>query len=147
MPAPLSQQFYVHGSPNRIPTGEEVLPASKVSTPEHIANRNSNNRDYQPNRVYMTPQPIAALQYTWTDEDILNKNKQPSGYIHVVEPIGQLRRDTSSQGAIFAGAKHARGARVVGSFPAKGLITGQVDTQEEADAYENYLKHLESRNK
>lgn len=141
----LSQQFYLHGSPNRIATGEEVLPATKVSTPEHIASRDAENADYHPNRVYMAPMPITALQYSWTDDDIINKRKHPSGYIHVVEPIGQLRKDTSSQGAIVSGAKHARGARVIGSFPASGVMTGQVDTQEEADAYENYIKHLESR--
>lgn len=141
----LSQQFYLHGSPNRIATGEEVLPASKVSTPEHIASRNAANLDYQPNRIYMTPQPIAALQYTWTDEDITNQNKQPSGYIHVVEPIGQVRRDRSSRDAEIAGSRHARGARVVGSFPAKALFTNKMDTQEEADVFTNYIKHMEGR--
>ena len=141
----LSQQFYLHGSPSRIPVGEEVLPASKVSTPEHIASRDEANLDYQPNRVYMTPQPIAALQYTWTDEDIEKRNKQPSGYIHVVEPIGQVRRDRSSRDAEIAGSRHARGARVVGSFPAKALYTNKMDTQEEADAFTNYIRHMESR--
>jgi hypothetical protein len=141
----LSQQFYLHGSPNRIATGEEVLPATQVSTPEHIAARDAANLDYQPNRIYMTPQPIAALQYTWTDEDIKNQNKQPSGYIHVVEPIGQVRRDRSSRDAEIAGSRHARGARVVGSFPAKALFTNKMDTQEEADAFTNYIKHMESR--
>ena len=141
----LSQQFYLHGSPNRIATGEEVLPATKVSTPEHIASRNAANLDYQPNRIYMTPQPIAALQYTWTDDDITNQNKQPSGYIHVVEPIGQVRRDRSSRDAEIAGSRHARGARVVGSFPAKALFTNKMDTQEEADVFTNYIKHMEGR--
>jgi hypothetical protein len=141
----LSQQFYLHGSPNRIATGEEVLPASKVSTPEHIASRDAANLDYQPNRIYMTPQPIAALQYTWTDDDITNQNKQPSGYIHVVEPIGQVRRDRSSRDAEIAGSRHARGARVVGSFPAKALFTNKMDTQEEADVFTNYIRHMEGR--
>ena len=141
----LSQQFYLHGSPSRIATGEEILPASQVSTPERIASRNEANLDYDPNRVYMAPHPIAALQYTWTDEDIENKNQHPSGYIHVVEPIGQVRRDRSSRDAEIAGSRHARGARVVGSFPAKGLLTGKVDTPEEAEAFQNYMKHLESR--
>lgn len=141
----LSQQFYLHGSPSRIATGEEILPASKVSTPERIASRDAANLDYDPNRVYMTPQPIAALQYTWTDDDITNKNKQPSGYIHVVEPIGQVRRDRSSRDAEIAGSRHARGARVVGSFPAKALFTNKMDTQEEADAFTNYIRHMESR--
>lgn len=141
----LSQQFYLHGSPNRIATGEEVLPATQVSTPEHIASRDAVNRDYHPNRVYMAPMPITALQYSWTDEDIEKQSKHPSGYIHVVEPIGQLRKDTSSQGAIVSGSRHARGARVVGSFPARGIITGEVDTPEEAEAYQNYIKHMESR--
>jgi hypothetical protein len=147
MPAPLSQQFYVHGSPNRIPTGEEVLPASKVSTPEHIASRNAVNQDYRPNRVYMAPMPITALQYSWSDDDITSKREHPSGYIHVVEPIGQVQKDKSSRDAIVSGAKHARGARVIGSFPAKSLITGQVDTQEEADVFNNYVQHLNQRNK
>lgn len=141
----LGPQFYLHGSPNRIATGEEVLPAAKVSTPERIASRDAANRDYHPNRVYMAPMPITAFQYSWTDEDIEKKNEHPSGYIHVVEPIGQLRVDRSSRQAEIAGSRHARGARVVGSFPAKGIITGKVDTPEEAEAYEKYMKHLESR--
>ena len=142
MPKPLGPQFYLHGSPVRIPTGEEVLPASKVSTPEHIKARGEANLDYFPNRVYMAPHPISALQYTWTDEDIENRAKHPSGYIHVVEPIGQVRKDTSSRDAIVAGSRHARGARVVGSFPARSVITGEVDTEEEAQAFQDYIKHL-----
>lgn len=141
----LSQQFYLHGSPSRIPVGEEILPASKVSTPERIASRDAANLDYDPNRVYMTPQPIAALQYSWTDEDIEKQNQHPSGYIHVVEPIGQVKRDRSSRHAEIAGSRHARGARVVGSFPAKALFTNKMDTPEEAEAFQNYMKHLEGR--
>ena len=142
MPKPTGPQFYLHGSPSRIPTGEEVLPASKVSTPEHIASRGQANRDYFPDRVYLTPHPISALQYTWTDEDIANKSRHPSGYIHVVEPIGQIRKDNSSRDAIIAGCRHARGAKVVGSFPARAVITGEVDSEEEAKAYQDYIKYL-----
>lgn len=138
----LGPQFYLHGSPNRIPTGEEVLPATQVSTPERIASRDAANVDYQPNRVYMAPHPITAYQYSWTDEDIEKQNKQPSGYIHVVEPIGQVRRDNSSRDAVVAGSRHARGARVVGSFPAKAINTGEVDTEEEAKAFHDYMAHL-----
>lgn len=139
------QQFYLHGSPNRIPTGEEVLPATKMSTEEHIAARGAVNLDYHPDRVYMAPHPVTALQYTWTDEDIKEQRKHPSGYIHVVEPIGQLRIDRASRHAEISGSRHARGARVVGSFPAKGLMTGEVDTPEEAEVYQNYMKYLESK--
>lgn len=142
MAGKLGPQFYVHGSPTRIPTGEEVLPASKVSTPEHIKARDEANTDYLPDRVYMAPHPITAFQYTWTDEDIINKSKHPSGYIHVVEPIGQVRRDNSSRDATIAGSRHARGARVIGSFPARGLVTGEVDTEEEAQAFKSYMEHL-----
>lgn len=142
MSGKLGPQFYLHGSPTRIPVGEEVLPASKVSTPERMESRAKANRDYFPDRVYMAPHPITAFQYTWTDEDIEKKNQHPSGYIHVVEPIGQIRRDNSSRDATIAGSRHARGARVVGSFPARSVVTGEVDTEEEAKAYQDYMKHL-----
>lgn len=142
MAGKLGPQFYLHGSPNRIPTGGEVLPATQVSTPEHIASRDAANKDYFPNRVYMAPHPITALQYSWTDEDITNKSKHPSGYIHVVEPFGQVRRDRSSRHAEIAGSRHARGARVVGSFPAKAITTGEVDTEEEAKVFHDYMAHL-----
>jgi hypothetical protein len=62
-----------------------------------------------------------------------------------VEPIGQVRRDRSSRDAEIAGSRHARGARVVGSFPAKALFTNKMDTQEEADAFTNYIRHMENR--
>jgi len=135
-------QFYLHGSPNRIPVGEEVLPATKVSTPEHIKSRDEANRDYRPDRIYMAPNPITALQYTWTDEDIEKRNPHPSGYIHVVEPIGKIMRDRSSRHAEIAGSRHARGARVVGSFPARVLTTETTVTPEEHKAYTDYMKRL-----
>lgn len=143
MPRPTGPQFYLHGSPVRIPVGEEVLPANTVSTPERIASRHAANTDYFPDRVYMAPHPYTAFQYTWTDEDIEQKRKEPSGYIHVVEPIGQVKLDRSSRDAQIAGSRHARGARVVGSFPAKSLVTNKVDTQEEADAFTNYMKRFD----
>lgn len=136
----LHPKQFLHGSPTRIPTGSEVLPATKVSTPEHIESRNKANEDYQPDRVYMAPHPITAFQYTWTKEDYENKSEHPSGYIHVVEPVGKLMIDRSSRAAQIAGSRHARGARVVGSFPAKAINTGKVDTAEERDAFENYMK-------
>jgi hypothetical protein len=137
----LHPQQFLHGSPVRIETGGEILPATKVSTPEHIASRDKANDDYQPNRVYMAPHPITAFQYTWTKEDYENKNEQPSGYIHVVEPIGKVMVDRSSRSAQIAGSRHARGARVVGSFPAKAVVTGKVDTQEEQQVFQNYMKN------
>ena len=136
----LHPKQFLHGSPVRIPVGEEVLPATKVSTPEHIASRDKANWDYRPDRVYMAPHPHTAYQYTWTQEDIDNKNQIPSGYIHVVEPIGKIMVDRSSRDAQIAGSRHARGARVVGSFPASAVATGKVDTEEERSAYENYMK-------
>ena len=135
----LHPKQFLHGSPTRIPTGSEVLPAIKVSTPEHIASRDKANDDYRPDRVYMAPHPITAFQYTWTDDDIKNRSKEPSGYIHVVEPIGKVMIDRSSRQAQIAGSRHARGARVVGSFPAKAINTGKVDTAEERDVFENYM--------
>lgn len=138
----INKQQFLHGSPVRIPVGEEILPATKVSTPERIAGRHAANRDYFPDRVYMAPHPITALQYTWTDEDIENKNPYPSGYIHVVEPIGRVLKDTSSRDAIIAGARHARGARVIGSFAAKSMFTNQVDNEDEAAAFTNYMNRF-----
>ena len=136
----LHPKQFLHGSPSRIPTGEEILPATKVSTPEHIESRNKANEDYHPDRVYMAPHPHTAFQYTWTKEDFEKKNQDPSGYIHVVEPIGKVMIDRSSRSAAIAGSRHARGARVVGSFPAKAVSTGKVDTEEEKQAYENYMR-------
>ena len=136
----LHPKQFLHGSPTRIPTGSEVLPATKASTPEHIERRNKANDDYHPDRVYMAPNPITAFQYTWTKEDHENKSEHPSGYIHVVEPVGKLMVDRTSRDAQIAGSRHARGARVVGSFPAKAIVTGKVDTEEERDVFKNYME-------
>lgn len=135
----LHPKQFLHGSPTRIPTGSEVLPAIKVSTPEHMEHQHQTHPGYKPDRVYMAPNPVTALQYTWTDDDIKNKSKEPSGYIHVVEPIGRTLLEKASRDTIVSGTRHARGARVMGSFPAKALITGKVDTAEERDVFENYM--------
>jgi len=87
----------------------------------------------------MAPNPITALQYTWTKEDYENKSEHPSGYIHVVEPIGRPLLEKASRDTVVSGTRYARGARVTGSFPAKALTTGQVDTEEERDVYQNYM--------
>lgn len=142
----MGEQFrMLHGSPVRIPVGEQLRGAKQVSTPERIKSRMEANPGYRADRVYMSPQPITALQYTWTDEDINEKRDTPSGYIHVVEPIGRLLKDTSSRGAIISGSRHARGAIVRGSFPAKAIMTGQVDSEEEAQAYRDYMDYMNSR--
>ena len=142
----MGEQFrMLHGSPIRIPIGEQLKGAKQVSTPERIKSRTEANPGYRADRVYMSPQPITALQYTWTDEDISEQRKTPSGYIHVVEPIGRLLKDTSSRGAIISGSRHARGAIVRGSFPAKAIVTGEVDTEEEAQAYRDYMDYMNSR--
>lgn len=142
----ISPQFrMLHGSPLRIPMGAQLLGANKVSTSERIKARTEANAGYRADRVYMSPQPITALQYTWTDEDITEQRKLPSGYIHVVEPIGRLLKDNSSMHALISGSRHARGAIVHGSFPAKAIITGEMDTEEEAKTYQDYLDHMRSR--
>jgi hypothetical protein len=141
----LNPQQFLHGSPVRIPTGDEILPASKISTPEHIERRRQANPEYKSNRVYMTPFPTAALQYTWTEEDITKQNKEPSGYIHVVEPIGRTLLEKGQRDAVISRSRYSRGARVVGSFPAKTVITGKVDTEEEKQAYENYMSRTFSQ--
>ena len=137
----LHPKQFLHGSPVRIETGAEVLPATKVSTPEHIASRDKANEDYHPDRVYMAPHPVTAFQYAWTKEDYENKSEHPSGYIHVVEPIGKVMLDRSSRSAQIAGSRHARGARVVGSFPAKAVVTGKVDSEEEQQVFQNYMQN------
>ena len=119
--------------------------ANKVSTPERIKARTEANPGYRADRVYMSPQPITALQYTWTDEDVQEQRKVPSGYIHVVEPIGRLLKDDSSRAALISGSRHARGALVRGSFPAKAIVTGKVDTEEEHKTFQDYMDHMRSR--
>lgn len=135
----LHPKQFLHGSPTRIPVGSEVLPASKASTPEHMEHQRKTHPGYNPDRVYMAPNPITALQYSWTKEDYENKSEHPSGYIHVVEPIGRTLLEKASRDTVVSGTRHARGARVVGSFPAKALTTGKVDTEEERDVYQNYM--------
>lgn len=136
----LHPKQFLHGAPLRIPTGEEILPATKVSTPEHMERRRQSHPGYKSDRVYMSPFPHTAYQYTWSEEDIKKQNKEPSGYIHVVEPIGRTLLEKETRDTIVSGTRHARGARVVGSFPAKAVSTGKVDTEEEKQAYENYMR-------
>jgi hypothetical protein len=140
----LSSQFkyLLHGSPIRIPVGEPVLPALKVSTPEHIKARDMANTGYKPNRIYMTPHPITALQYAWTPEDSANESTVPSGFIHVVEPSGRLLRDTSSRHAIISDSRHASGARVVGNFPARLLVSKEGVTDEDIQTYNDYMSQF-----
>jgi hypothetical protein len=107
---------------------------------ERVKKRAEQNIGYRSDRVYMVQDPISAYQYTWTDEDIQNKNQIPSGYIHVVEPSGRMLRDTSSRHAIVSNSRHAKGAKVVGRFPARMLAEHGHGTPEEQEYLKNYVE-------
>lgn len=87
----LGQQFF-HGSPQEFKPGDRLLPTATTGMPPMKGDSN-------PNKVYVTPHPFVAANYTWAFDEHgklagdQRETNTPHGHIYEVEPVGRRLRD------------------------------------------------------
>ena len=84
--SPRTDEFF-HGSTEHFKPGDVIqAPAARG-----LDNPRPDNPYYKHDRVYASPHPFVAQNYTWKEGDTTESG--PSGYVYKVKPVGQKRVD------------------------------------------------------